>query len=334
MSQFFNQYNAILEKSLQKVRLKVDPSNKCAEDFAQFDGYVGYILAETDDSIEFFYDNQTVTLPKDAVVVEGWKDTLKSMAGGAYRGLSNLTSAAGTGAANFIRGAAGQNTGSSWMGALGSMASGAAKGLGKAALALHGIDPRMLSSQQQAATSSQSKPIANLDKSKAFDIKNSNGFASIDINGVKYGIVAGSIKNQSNQVLLNSFTFDNIINKFFAENTLYQEYNNYYTSNPFANRVSTTAQPATAPAATPTATTPTATTQSQPQSGQAAAAVQYVPIGKITAPNLKQQNALKVPLTLELLPLDVKSSNITTPTLYQVMFTLAPNGQEVLLNFL
>ena len=70
MSQFFDQYNAILEKSLQRVRLKVDPSNKCAEDFAQFDGYVGYILAETDDSIEFFYDNQTVTIPKNAVVVE------------------------------------------------------------------------------------------------------------------------------------------------------------------------------------------------------------------------------------------------------------------------
>lgn len=328
MSQFFNQYNAILEKSLQKVRLKVDPSNKCAEDFAQFDGYVGYILAETDDSIEFFYDNQTVTLPKSVIIAEYFGQNAVNAVG---RGIS----AAGTGAANFIRGAAGQNTGSSWTGALGSMASGAVKGLGKAALALHGVDPSKLSSQQQAAISSQSKPTANLDKSKAFDIKNSNGFATIDINGVRYGIVAGTIKNQKQQVLLDSFTFDNIISNFIAEA-------GFAGLSPNVGGLPTTpAASNTMPAATtqqttaPAATAQTATTQNQPQSGQmAAAAVQYVPISKITAPNLKQQNALKVPLTLELLPLDVKSSNITTPTLYQVMFTLAPNGQEVLLNFL
>lgn len=322
MSQFFDQYNAILEKSLQRVRLKVDPSNKYAEDFAQFDGYVGYILAETDDSIEFFYDNQTVTLPKSVIIAEYFGQNAVNAVG---KGIS----AAGTGTANFIRGAAGQNTGSSWTGALGSMASGAVKGLGKAALALHGIDPSKLSSQQQAAVSSQSKPTANLDKSKTFDIKNSNGFAAIDISGVRYGIVVGSIKNQNNQVLLNSFTFDTIISNFIAEA-------GFAGLAPNVGGIPTVPTASnTMPAATTQPTTaPAATAQSQPQSGQAAAAVQYVPISKITAPNLKQQNALKVPLTIELLPLDVKASSITTPTTYQIMFTLAPNGQEVLLNFL
>lgn len=190
MSQFFDQYNAILEKSLQKVRLKVDPSNKCAEDFAHFDGYVGYILAETDESIEFFYDNQTVTLPKTAVFVEDWKSTL------------------GTGAANFIRGAAGQNTGSSLAGAFGSMASSAAKNVGKAALALHGIDPRMLSSQQQQKTTTPGSGLKfdqSVDRSQAFKLTDTNGFASIKVANVPYGFLQIAYKNKN--LMPESFNF-------------------------------------------------------------------------------------------------------------------------------
>jgi hypothetical protein len=92
MSQFFDQYNSILEKSLQKVRLRVDPNVKYAEDFAQYDGYVGYILAETDESIDFFYENNTVTLPKNAVIIEqentGMRRFMQSAVGNAQGGVS------------------------------------------------------------------------------------------------------------------------------------------------------------------------------------------------------------------------------------------------------
>jgi len=118
MSQFFNQYNAILEKSLQKVRLRVDPNVKYAEDFAQYDGYVGYILAETDDSFDFFYENSTVTLPKNAIIIEqestGMRRFMQSAVGNAQGGTSGalgtmVNKAAGLGvglAGNALKGAA------------------------------------------------------------------------------------------------------------------------------------------------------------------------------------------------------------------------------------
>lgn len=109
MSKFFDNYNSILEKSLQKVRLKVDPHTKYAEDFGQYDGYVGYILAETDESIDFFCKHNTVvTIPRAALVNEGW-------AGDAAKG-------AMSGVGNFARGLAGQKTNGSFGGALGSIA--------------------------------------------------------------------------------------------------------------------------------------------------------------------------------------------------------------------
>lgn len=311
MSQFFDQYNAILEKSLQKVRLKVDPSNKCAEDFAQFDGYVGYILAETDDNIEFFCGRQIVSLPKNAIIIE-----------------QGFLQKAGVGAANFIRGAAGQNTGSSWAGTLGNIAGGTARGFGKAALALHGIDPsKVIGQQQQPTNVARDSHVSNADAdtSKAFIIKNSNGIATIDINGIIYGIIAGSIKNQGNQVLLNSFVFDYIINNFIVEagfNGLSPNVGGIPVKSLKTNTQQVDA-------------TVTDTAQKNLHDSQTTTAtVQYIPISKITAQNLKQQKALKVPLSLELQPLNIKATNTATPTMHQVMFTLAPNGQEVQLIFL
>lgn len=93
MSKFFDQYNAVLEKSLQQVRLKVDPLNKYAEDFSRYDGYVGYILAETEDEIKFFHNNKTLIIPKAAVVVEG---ILSGLAGTAQPGDSSARTALGT----------------------------------------------------------------------------------------------------------------------------------------------------------------------------------------------------------------------------------------------
>jgi RNase P/RNase MRP subunit p29 len=112
MSKFFDQYASILEKNLQKVRLKVDPLNKYAEDFAQYHGYEGYILAETKDAIKFYTNNQIVMIPKKAVVVENWKQ----------------------GVTNFLQGAAGQQPVGA-TGALGSIARGVA---GTAARAVFG----------------------------------------------------------------------------------------------------------------------------------------------------------------------------------------------------
>lgn len=168
MSQFFDQYNAILEKSLQKVRLRVDPNVKYAEDFAQYDGYVGYILAETDDSFDFFYENSTVTLPKNAVFVEGVGD--------------------------FIRGAAGQNTGSSVSGALGSIASSALKGAAKAGLAMHGIPSSAYSSSSNSAQSQQAPSPGSalkfppmVDRSQAIPVEDKDGYATVKVHNTLYG---------------------------------------------------------------------------------------------------------------------------------------------------
>lgn len=93
MSKFFDQYSSILEKNLQRVRLKVDPLNKYAEDFAQYHGYEGYILAETEDAIKFFSNNEIVMIPKKAVMVEG---ILSGLAGTAQPGDTSRGTAFGT----------------------------------------------------------------------------------------------------------------------------------------------------------------------------------------------------------------------------------------------
>jgi hypothetical protein len=340
MSQFFDQYNAILEKSLQRVRLRVDPNVKYAEDFAQYDGYVGYILAETDDSFDFFYGDNTVTLPKNAVFVEGVGD--------------------------FIRGAAGQNTGSSVSGALGSIASSALKGAARAGLAMHGIPSNAYSSsssrqqsnsQQNTQPGSQLKFGSNVDRSHSFAIKTANGNAVIEINGAKYGIIKGSITDGNKKVLLNSFTFDNMINFHLVALNEASPFSNFPSwagqgmppkganipTAPTTPAATTAATSPTTPAATTAATspttpaastTPTATTQTQPQTSVPTPAFEFTPISEITVANLKQKNALMVPLQVSLLPIDGAKAKDLSPKTHGAMFTVAPNGQEVLFNFL
>jgi hypothetical protein len=107
MSKFFDQYSSILEKNLQRVRLKVDPLNKYAEDFAQYNGYEGYILAETEDAIKFFSNNEIVLIPKKAVVVEGILSGIGKVAAAPFKAAGRVASGIGSAATNLAAGAAG-----------------------------------------------------------------------------------------------------------------------------------------------------------------------------------------------------------------------------------
>jgi len=123
MSNFSKNYTQIVESQLQKVRLKVDPRTKYAEDFAEFDGYEGYILAETTKSIDFFHNSTIITIPKKAVVIEGIGSALKSAAKGVY-----------TGATDFAKGAFGLSPTNSDTGG------GLSYALGRGAGALYGFN--------------------------------------------------------------------------------------------------------------------------------------------------------------------------------------------------
>ena len=194
MSKFFEHYNAVLEKNLQRVRLKVDPLNKYAEDFGQYDGYVGYILAETEDEIKFFSNNKTLILPKKAVVVEG------------------LVSGIAGGATNFMQGAAGQAP-KGFMGAAGSIARGVA---GTAARAVFGPQVTGSSATPQAAAGTDAKQAAQnaaLGKQvgmtkipqemwgKSFNVKDKKGTAYIYARGKDFYITQIKLTNQSGRVL-------------------------------------------------------------------------------------------------------------------------------------
>ena len=109
MSSFFEQYEAVLSKNLQQVMLKVDPLNRTAEDYTQYDGYTGYILAETDEIYRIYIDGKIVDIPKSAVIVEGLKRV----------------------ASDFVKGAAGYNTGTG-SGAGGNIVRSLAQGVGQA----------------------------------------------------------------------------------------------------------------------------------------------------------------------------------------------------------
>jgi hypothetical protein len=369
MSQFFDQYNAILEKSLQRVRLKVDPSNKCAEDFAQFNGYVGYILAETDDSIEFFYNNNTVTLPKNAVFIEGLGDVAKATG-----------RAIGAGAGNFIRGAAGQNTGASVAGALGSIAGSAAKGAANFGSMLYTGQKLFDGKNQQAGTPAQA-----VDKTKSLLIKNKNGNASIIINGVDYGIINIKDANNKSLVMLNNNVlilahynaFNLVLNRgwsFLSE--IYEtEFDKkkrlkaeaalkakqaaasapaaYVAYAPAASAPAASAPAASAPAASapaasapaasaPAASAPAASAPaaSAPNNTTAVPAVSaanaFLQMPSVTVSALNAKKLLGVPLVVSLSP--ITQPNATnkpvTPIDYSVKFTAAPNNADVLVTFL
>lgn len=183
MSQFLNNFTAILESSLQKVRLKVDPSNKQAEDFSQYDGYVGYILAETDKEIDFFFDNTLVKLPKAAIIIEQQ---------GFLQGLAGTNGTAGNAAGSLVR------QGLQGVGR-------AVTGVAKAGLALHGIDPSKFGSGSasqpaqpaQPAPSSALKFPPEVDHSSAFKVIDVDGAAAIKVNNVPYGFLSIQTANST-----------------------------------------------------------------------------------------------------------------------------------------
>jgi hypothetical protein len=343
MSQFFDQYNAILEKSLQKVRLRVDPNVKYAEDFAQYDGYVGYILAETDDSFDFFYENSTVTLPKNVVLVE-------QNIGAPTRFFQGL--------AGVQPGGDKASSGGGLAGALGSIArqgtqaagSGLAA-LGRAGLAMHGIPSSAYSGNSSNASQSippkstdQTKQ--SIDKTKSLLLKNKNNNAAININGVDYGIISikdSSGKNhttlQGNILILASYNiFDNLIQNSWSS---LNEAGTAGLQFPMWGRpASPTATQPTATAATqPTATATTTTTPTAPVSG-AGAAINYLQMSSITPANLKSKKLLNTPLQITLQPIMQQSTSSSatqaavSPVDYNAMFTVSPNNAEILVTFL
>jgi len=203
MSKFFEQYNAVLEKNLQKVRLKVDPLNKYAEDYGQYDGYVGYILAETENEIKFFYNSSTLNIPKKAVVIE------------------NMV-------ANYLQGAAGQKPVGA-LGALGSITRGVA---GTAARAVFGPQVTGTSAVPGSDTnnSTQKTPTTSKDRitmisqdmlGKSFGVVDSKGTASFTGSSNKtFYILKIQLLNKTKNVLENK-SFRDIANfyTYLFENT-------------------------------------------------------------------------------------------------------------------
>lgn len=351
MSQFFDQYNSILEKSLQKVRLRVDPNVKYAEDFAQYDGYVGYILAETDESIDFFYENNTVTLPKNAVIIEqentGMRRFMQSAVGNAQGGKSG---ALGT---MVNKGA----------GAVGSVLKGAAN-LGS--MLYTGQKLFDGQNQQTSAPAAPAKSMQAVDKTKSIAVKNKNGNVSISINGMDYGIT--DIRDANNKSLVtnnNNNTlslahydaFNLMLNKgwsFLSE--IYEpEFNRRKRLEAEAKAALKTKQaagapaapapaaqtsaapapaPAAAPAAAPAPAAASANTTTPATSG--AAAAPFLEMPSFTSSALKAKKLLGVPLVVSLSPIP-QSDAANKPAAsidYSVKFTIGPNNIEILVTFL
>lgn len=241
MSKFFDQYSSILEKNLQRVRLKVDPLNKYAEDFAQYNGYEGYILAETEDSIKFFTNKQIVMIPKKAVIVEG---ILSGLAGTANAGDSSASTAVGTIGRNIAGTAARAMFGSGVTGT-GNSNSGYASG-SKDAKDIQSVAPN-----KQPVIAK----IPNDMASKSFAIVDNKGTASFLYNNKTFYISKIQLNNSSKKIL-ESKDFNDVLRKHtkFLNETLAAE--GYYDTPPAAYAK----QPA-APQQQPTATQPTATQQ-------------------------------------------------------------------------
>jgi hypothetical protein len=352
MSQFFDQYNSILEKSLQKVRLRVDPNVKYAEDFAQYDGYVGYILAETDESIDFFYENNTVTLPKNAVIIEqentGMRRFMQSAVGNAQGGVS---------------------------GALGTMVNKGAGAVGTALKGAANLGSMLYTGQQlfpmgnnQGQRAGAAVAAQAVDKTKSLAIKNKNGNASITINGMDYGIINIKDANNKSLVMLNNnvliLAHYNAFN--LVLNTSWSTLNEIYeTEFDRKNRLKaeaalkakqaagtpaaqTSAASAPAPAAQTSAASapaPAAQTSAAPAPAApsnttatptASAADAFLQMPSVTVSALNAKKLLGVPLVVSLSPITQPNATNkpSTPIDYSVKFTAAPNNAEVLVTFL
>jgi len=346
MSQFFDQYNSILEKSLQKVRLRVDPNVKYAEDFAQYDGYVGYILAETDESIDFFYENNTVTLPKNAVIIEqentGMRRFMQSAVGNAQGGVSG---ALGT---MVNKGA----------GAVGNALKGAAN-LGSMLYTGQQLFPMGNNQGQRTGAAAVAKPAQAVDKTKSIAVKNKNGNASITINGMDYGIINIKDANNKSLVILNNNVlilahynaFNLVLNTSWS--TLNEIYETEFDRNkrlkaeaalkakqaagsPTAPAPAAPAPAAPAPAAQTSAASAPAAPGNTTAAPTASAADAFLQMPSVTVSALNAKKLLGVPLVVSLSPITQPNATNkpSTPIDYSVKFTAAPNNAEVLVTFL
>jgi len=242
----------VLEKNLQKVRLKVDPLNKYAEDYGQYDGYVGYILAETENEIKFFYNNSTLNIPKKAVVIE------------------NMVT-------NYLQGAAGQKPVGA-LGALGSITRGVA---GTAARAVFGPQVTGTSAVPGSDTnnSTQKTPTTSKDGitmisqdmlGKSFRVVDSKGTASFTGSSNKtFYILKMQLLNKTRNVL---------------ENKSFRDIANFYTYLFESNFVLPQQQKPQPPA--PTTNTPPTSTAPLPQK----AGIKFTDI--TSKPDFLNENAL------------------------------------------
>lgn len=78
------------QNSLKRVKLKLDPKIREAQDFSQYEGYEGYVLSETETHVELQIKNKRIILPK--IVIEGkLADFIKGVAPKTYQtGKSNI----------------------------------------------------------------------------------------------------------------------------------------------------------------------------------------------------------------------------------------------------
>ena len=188
MSSFFEQYEAVLSKNLQQVMLKVDPLNRTAEDYTQYDGYTGYILAETDEIYRIYIDGNIVDIPKSAVIVEGLKRV----------------------ASDFVKGAAGYNTGTG-SGAGGNIVRSLAQGVGQAYGLKTNVGPYQgLATPQSQNTAQQNSKLpslpAEVKRDTSYLVNDVDGSAAITGGGTVYHLTSiQAANNPSARLVAESF---------------------------------------------------------------------------------------------------------------------------------
>lgn len=189
MSKFFDQYSSIIEGSLQQVRLRVDPHNKCAEDFAQYDGYIGFILAETDKSVDFYSNNKIITIPRKGFIFEG---VLTGLAGTAPAGDTSKRTAVGSIARQAI---------------------GTAARIGSAIYGVN-LPPGQKAPEAGAAGAGAGiKLPASFDRSTGVKIVDVGGIATLKANGASYGFTKITATNGSGLTIVPE-SFSQLLNYF------------------------------------------------------------------------------------------------------------------------
>lgn len=189
MSKFFDQYSSIIEASLQQVRLRVDPHNKCAEDFAQYDGYIGFILAETDKSVDFYSNNTIITIPRKGFIFEG---VLTGLAGTAPAGDTSKRTAVGSIARQAI---------------------GTAARIGSAIYGVN-LPPGQKAPEAGAAGAGAGiKLPASFDRSTGVKIVDVGGIATLKANEASYGFTKITATNGSGLAIVPE-SFSQLLNFF------------------------------------------------------------------------------------------------------------------------